>query len=107
MRENDGRKLNREAQAQIRIRSVQMVLDGESPEDVVKSIGYQRTMIYVRLAKYRYGGFDALKVHKSNGRPPKLSAQRPKHVACRQNAEARGEVFKKGLSFHKKDGKKV
>jgi transposase len=74
-RKNDGRKLNREAQAQIRRRSVQRVLDGESPEDVVNSIGYQRTMIYVWLAKYRYGGFDALKVHKSNGRPPKLSAK--------------------------------
>jgi transposase len=73
MRENDGRKLNREAQAQIRIRSVQRVLDGESPEDVVKSIGYQRTMIYVWLTKYRYGGFDALKVHKSSGRPPAMS----------------------------------
>jgi transposase len=74
MRKSDGRKLNREAQAQIRITSVQRVLNGESPEEVVKSIGYQRVMIYVWLAKYRYGGFEALRVHKSSGRPPKLSA---------------------------------
>jgi hypothetical protein len=39
IRINDGRKLNREAQAQIRITAVQRVLDGESPEAVVKSIG--------------------------------------------------------------------
>jgi hypothetical protein len=39
MRTNDGRKLNREAQAQIRITAVRRVLDGESPEEVIKSIG--------------------------------------------------------------------
>jgi transposase len=72
MRINDGRKLNREAQAQIRMRAVQRVLDGESPEEVITSIGYQRRMIYHWLAQYRFGGFEALQVHKSSGRPPKL-----------------------------------
>jgi hypothetical protein len=38
IRKNDGRKLNRDAEAQIRITAVQRVLNGESPEDVVKSI---------------------------------------------------------------------
>jgi transposase len=51
---------------------VQRVLDGESPEEVIKSIGYQRRMIYHWLAQYRFGGFEALQVHKSSGRPPKL-----------------------------------
>ena len=73
IRTNDGRKLNREAQAQIRITAVQRVLDGESPEEVVKSIGYNRRIIYHWLALYRAGGFDALRVHKSSGRPPKLT----------------------------------
>ena len=73
IRINDGRKLNREAQAQIRITAVQRVLDGESPEEVVKSIGYNRRIIYHWLALYRAGGFDALQVHKSTGRPPKLT----------------------------------
>jgi transposase len=69
---NDGRKLNREAQAQIRITAVQRVLNGESPEKVIKSIGYQRRKLYLWLAQYRFGGFEALHVHKSSGRPPKL-----------------------------------
>jgi transposase len=73
IRINDGRKLNREAQAQIRITAVQRVLDGESPEEVVKSIGYTRRIIYHWLALYRSGGFEALRVHKSGGRPPKLT----------------------------------
>ena len=75
IRQNDGRKLNREAQAQIRITAVQRVLNGESPEAVVKSIGYQRVMIYRWLAAYRSGGMEALKVHKSSGRPPILSSK--------------------------------
>jgi DNA invertase Pin-like site-specific DNA recombinase len=50
IRINDGRKLNREAQAQIRITAVQRVLAGESPEEVVKSIGYNRRIIYHWLA---------------------------------------------------------
>jgi transposase len=29
-------------------------------------------MIYLWLAQYRFGGFEALQVHKSSGRPPKL-----------------------------------
>jgi transposase len=66
MRINGGRKLNREAQAQIRITAVRRVLNGESPEEVIKSIGYQRRMIYYWLSQYRAGGFEALQVHKSS-----------------------------------------
>jgi transposase len=73
MRINDKRKLNREAQAQIRIMAVQRVLNGESPEVVLNSIGYQRRMIYHWLAQYRSSGFEALQVHKSSGHPPKLN----------------------------------
>jgi transposase len=71
IRINDRRKLNREAQAQIRITAVQRVLDGESPEEVVESIGYNRRIIYHWLSLYRAGGFEALQVRKSGGRPPK------------------------------------
>jgi transposase len=54
---------------------VQRVLDGESPEEVVKSIGHNRRIIYHWLALYRFGGFEALQVHKSRGRPPKLNGR--------------------------------
>jgi transposase len=74
MRINDGRKLNREAQAQIRNTAVQRVLNGESSGEVIKSIGYQRRMICLWLAQYRFGGFETLQVHKSSGRPPKLDS---------------------------------
>jgi transposase len=75
IRENDGRKIGRKAQEQIRVTSVQRVLNGESPEAVVKSIGYQRVMIYRWLAAYRSGGMEALKVHKSRGRPPIMTGK--------------------------------
>jgi transposase len=75
MKENDGRKLSREAQKQIRITAVKRVLAGESPEVVIKSIGYERTCIYHWLAAYRSGGIEALDIHKSSGRPPVLSGE--------------------------------
>jgi transposase len=161
---NDGRKLNRDAQAQIRITAVQRVLDGESPEDVVKTSGYNRRIIYQWLALYRSGGFEALQVHKSSGRPPLLngkqmmrlyaiikdktpeqytfpfalwtveiirevirrvfkvrmsgvsvrrtlralglSAQRPRHVAYQQNAEAVERFLKEEYPGIKKEAKK-
>ena len=164
IRINDGRKLNREAQAQIRITAVERVLKGESPEEVVKSIGYNRRIIYHWLALYRSGGFEAVQVHTSSGRPPilngkqmmrlyaiitdktpeqykfpfalwtveiirevirrvfkvsmsgvsvwrtlkalGLSAQRPKHVAYQQNAEAVEQFLKKEYPKIKKEAKK-
>lgn len=163
MRKNDGRKLNREAQAQIRVTAVQRVLSGESPEEVIRSIGYTRRIIYYWLSLYRSGGYEALKVHKSSGRPPilnvrqmrklykiiadktpeqykfpfalwtieiirevikrefnvsmsgvsvwrtlkalGLSAQRPKHVAYQQNAEAVERFLRKEYPAIKKEAK--
>lgn len=75
MKENDGRKLSREAQKQIRITAVKRVLAGESPEVVINSIGYARTCIYHWLAAYRNGGIEALDIHKSSGRPRILSGK--------------------------------
>jgi transposase len=74
IRINGGRKLNREAQAQIRIAAAQRVLNGESHGEAVKSIGLNRRIMYHWLALYRFGGFEALQVHKSGARPPKLNA---------------------------------
>ena len=39
----DGRKLSREALADIRIKAVQRVEEGESPEEVIDLLGFHRS----------------------------------------------------------------
>jgi len=73
MKENDGRRLNHEALEQIRITAVKRVEAGESPEVVIKSIGFERVCIYRWIAAYRSGGIEALKSKKLDGRPPLLT----------------------------------
>lgn len=73
MKENDGRRLSHETLEQIRVTAVKRVEAGESPEDVIKSIGFERVCIYRWIAAYRSGGLDALKSKKLDGRPPLLS----------------------------------
>jgi transposase len=71
----DGRKLSHEALEQLRIAAVKRVQAGESPEDVIRSIGFTRDRIYVWLSAYRSGGWDALRAKKLLGRPKTLSAK--------------------------------
>ncbi|WP_304511286.1 IS630 family transposase [Desulfopila sp. IMCC35008] len=71
----DGRKINREALEAIRIRAVKRVEAGESPEVVIKALGFTRTVIYEWLAKYREGGLDALRSKKAPGKQPKLNGK--------------------------------
>jgi transposase len=81
MRDNDGRKLSKAAREQLRITAVKRVLAGESPEAVIKSIGFNRRCIYQWLAAYRFGGFEALKDNKNHGgRPPILSWVQIRHL---------------------------
>ena len=51
MSKTDARKLDHKTREAIRIRAVQRVKAGESPEGVVKSLGYHRTAIYKWIAK--------------------------------------------------------
>lgn len=53
MRENDGRKLSHETLEQIRIHAVQRVEAGESPSNVIRTLGFSRGRIYEWLAAYR------------------------------------------------------
>ena len=69
----DGRKIEPKAMEQIRIRAVQRVQQGESPERVIAALGFTRACIYNWIARYRAGGWDALKSGKQTGRPKKLS----------------------------------
>lgn len=58
---------------QIRIRAVQQVQAGESPEGVIKALGFARACIYNWLARYRAGGWQGLRTGSRSGRPKKLS----------------------------------
>ena len=72
MEKLDGRKISPEAMEQIRIRAVKRVQQGESPEKVIATLGFSRACIYNWLARYRAGGWHALKSGKHTGRPKKL-----------------------------------
>jgi transposase len=75
MREDDGRKLSHETLEELRIRAVQAVEAGESPEQVVALLGFSRPRIYEWLASYREGGIEALRAKPIPGRPRKLDAK--------------------------------
>ena len=75
MKTQDGRKLSAKTLEEIRIRAVQRVQEGESPEVVIKALGFSRACIYNWLARYRSGGWHALKTGKRTGRPRKLNGR--------------------------------
>lgn len=75
MNKRDGRALDHKTLEEIRIRAVQQVEAGESPEDVIRALGFGRTVIYDWLAKYREGGIEALRAKPIAGRPSKLAGK--------------------------------
>ena len=75
MEKLDGRKLTHEVLEAIRIRAVQAVQSGKSPEDVIAALGMTRGCIYKWLASYNNGGIESLRGKKLFGRPTKLTAQ--------------------------------
>jgi transposase len=72
MKTMDGRKLKHEVLTELRKRAVSRVQSGESPEDVIRTMGFCRACIYNWLAMYRAGGCDALDARKRGGRRRKL-----------------------------------
>jgi len=73
MEKLDGRKIGSKAMEEIRLRAVQRVQAGESPEKVIEALGFARACIYNWLARYRAGGWHALRTGDRSGRPKKLS----------------------------------
>ncbi len=65
---------------EMRARAVRSVQNGQSPEIVAAALGINRTTIYDWLAKYRRGGWGALKAKPVPGRPPKLSGRAIKWI---------------------------
>jgi len=73
MKRRDGRSLDHKTLEEIRIRAVQRVQAGESPETVIQTLGFTRSVIYAWLARYRAGGWGALKARALKGRPLKIT----------------------------------
>ena len=73
MKRRDGRALDHKTLEEIRIRAVERVQAGESPEVVIQALGFSRRCIYTWLARYRAGGWGGLKARALQGRPMKVS----------------------------------
>jgi transposase len=80
MKKTDGRSLGPQVMEEIRKRAVERVQAGESPEAVIRTLGFVRACIYNWLARYRAGGWDALRTGKGPGRPRKLNGSQIKWV---------------------------
>ncbi|MDD2462610.1 MAG: helix-turn-helix domain-containing protein [Desulfobulbus sp.] len=87
MNEFDGRKINRKALEEIRIRAVKRVEAGESPEVVIKALGLTRPRIYEWIAKYREGGIEALRSSKASDRPLNFPVKRCRRFTVWLSAE--------------------
>jgi transposase len=72
MKRRDARALDHKTLEEIRTRAVERVQAGESPEVVINTLGFTRSCIYTWLARYRSGGWGALKARALKGRPTKI-----------------------------------
>jgi transposase len=76
----DARKLDHKTLEEIRMRAVEQVQAGESPEAVIKALGFSRACIYEWLAWYREGGWDALRAKPITGRPRRLTGKQVRWI---------------------------
>jgi transposase len=80
MKKNDARKLDHKTLEAIRIRAVEQLQAGESPEVVIRALGFSRACIYNWLAAYRSGGWHALCAKPLLGRPRLLNGRQMKWI---------------------------
>ena len=78
----DGRTISKDTREHLQKVAISRVQAGEHPEVVIESLGLSSSTIYLWLAKYRAGGWDALKDKKGvgGGRPQKLSPKQIKWI---------------------------
>lgn len=80
MRRDDARKLDHKTLEEIRLRAVRRVQEGNSPEEVIRALGFSRSCIYEWLSRYRSGGWHALRAKTLTGRPRKITGKQMKWV---------------------------
>ena len=76
----DGRKLSHAKLEEIRFAAVKAVQAGQSPSAVARAMGLYSNRIFVWLAAYRSGGWDALRSRKASGRPKRLTGAQLKWI---------------------------
>jgi transposase len=76
----DGRKLGHSQLEAIRFAAVKAVHSGQSPTAVAREMGLYTNRVFVWLAAYRAGGWDALRARKASGRPKRLTGPQLKLI---------------------------
>ncbi len=76
----DGRKLNHSQLEAIRFAAVKAVQAGASPTAVAREMGLYTNRVFVWLAAYRAGGWDALRARKASGRPKRVTGAQMKWI---------------------------
>ena len=71
----DGRKVSHAKLEETRFEAVRRVQAGEAPTAVARDMGLYTNRIFIWLAAYRSGGWDALRSRKAMGRPKRLAAK--------------------------------
>ena len=95
MKTFDGRSIDPKAMEQIRIRAVQRVQEGESPEVVIKTLGFARACNYNWLARYRAGVRVSQSIERFLNRKLKLAVnQKKSRVAKTDDTNFLGFTFR-------------
>lgn len=76
----DGRKIDHAKLEEIRFEAVRRVQAGEAPTAVARGMGLYTNRIFIWLAAYRGGGWDALRSKRAMGRPKRLDAKKIRWV---------------------------